>query len=183
MNMKRGIISWRLEAALEKSRRNDPDGPLASYAWMWRALVRSSTSPLAVALRFASLVSVDAALLLGWSLARPIRGFLRSPLRRVAGALGVTAAAIALMLGSPPNGPTPPWSGVPALALEANGLIRFENQVVADADALEIIRHYDVREASIFVHPEAAAKRVFEITNLLVDAGIVFTKVEVGGAP
>lgn len=181
--MKRGPISRRLDAALEKSRRNHPDGPLASYAWMWRALVRSSPSRLGVILRFASLVSTDAALLVGWSVARPVRILLRSPRRWAAGALGVTAFAIALMLGSHLYSPGPPWTGAPALALEANGLIRFEGQIVADAEALELIRHYQVRQASIFVDAEAAAKRVFEVQDLLVDAGIVFTRVEVGGAP
>jgi hypothetical protein len=60
----------------------------------------------------------------------------------------------------------------PALALEANRRIRSGGEVVADAEARELIRLDDVRAASILVDPEAAAKRVFEIT----------TKLEVGGA-
>jgi hypothetical protein len=40
--MNRKPIARRLEAALEKSRREDPDGPLSTYSWMWRALLRST---------------------------------------------------------------------------------------------------------------------------------------------
>lgn len=180
--MKRGLIARRLEAALEKSRRDDPDGPLASYSWMWRALVRSSPSRVGVVFRFASLVIMDAALLLGWSIVRPVRIFFRSPSRRLAAAVAGATTAMVLMFGPPLRSPSPPWNGVPTLSVEANGLIRFEGQVVSDRDALSIVRDYDVEEASIFVDPGATAKRVIDVTNLLIDAGIVFTTVEVGEA-
>jgi hypothetical protein len=128
-------------------------------------------------LRFVSLVVVDATLLLGWAIARPIRYLFRDGALRLA--LATTAAAVTLVvaIGLPPSHPAAPWTGAPALGIEANGLVRFEGQVMRDDEMVHLIEHYGVQEASVMVDFRTTVRRVDEIADLLAAAGVVVLRV------
>jgi len=170
--MKRKRILRRLEAALEKSQREDPDGLLSNYSWMWRALLRSSPNRVSLILRFTSLVVVDATLLLGWAIARPIPYLFRDGARRLALATAAAAVTLVVAIGSPPSHPTAPWTGAPELGIEANGLVLFEGQMMRDDEMVHLVEHYGVQEASIMVDLQATVGRLDEIADLLATAGV-----------
>lgn len=168
--MHRNRLVRRLESALEKVRRENPDGALSTYAWMWRVLARSERSRLALYSRFARLVVVDSALLIAWAVFRPVRAMLGRPRGRIVAL--ATLGMLAFLLTRPATHPPAPWIGTPTLEVASNGLIRFEGQVVRDDQVRRIIDHYGVREAVVRIDDATTASRAFQVTELLSEAGV-----------
>lgn len=179
--MRRNRFILRLESALEKSRRRNPDGALATYAWMWRVLVRSSGSSVGLYARFVRIVSIDLILLGGWAICQPLRHLLARRRGRITVGASVAMAAVLVVFLSRPTTPAPtPWSGAPTIELHSNGLLRFEGQLVRDDDVRKIVDHYGVREASVTFDKAATASRVVQVTELLSSAGVEHVLAEAG---
>ncbi len=171
--MRRTALRRRLERAIENAEQDDPDGALSTYAWMWRALVRSSESRVGLYFRFARLVFVDSLFLLVWTALRPVRTLTRSKLGKLS-LLGSAALVTSLFfLGSEPKSyPARPWSGPLTIQIGNGGALGFEGQLLTDEQAVELIEYYGVKKANVEIDDDVLVERVFEINELLAEAGV-----------
>lgn len=172
-------LGERLGDRLRLLERDDPDHPIAMYRWLWRALEQSSRSRLWLRLRFAALLVQDVVLLLSWAVMRPFR----SP--RVA-SLFLTAAALAVALVWSQPAPVSMdgeevWAEVAEpdrqidharIAVEADGLVRFEGQRMTVAELRKVVRYFAVRSASVSVDTTATAGAVSTLAVVLGQEGI-----------
>lgn len=161
-----GPIRARLARRLDALERRDPDGTVAAWRWMWRALERSSSSVWRLRVRFALLVASDAALLAGWWVARAPRMVLRrSP----------AAAALAVALGLTVGGwwinARPYAPRIPLAHIEIDHeRIRFQGQWMTLDDLRDVVDHYRINVAHVRLDPDARYGFVDAVQKALAQA-------------
>lgn len=176
--MRRNRLVRRLDEALEKSRREHPDGPLPAYTLLWRLLDRGGGSRLVRFARFAGIVGVDLLLLAGWVVSRPIRTLARTGSGRIA--LGASLALVAALIVLPgrvtPPTPEPlsvtrAWAP-PTIGILADGRLTLGGRPLDDEDLRRSLGALAPTDALLRIESTARVGRVQQVTDLLVDSGI-----------
>ncbi len=182
MRSVRGVLRQAAERIGDRLRileRDRPDNPIAVYRWLWRALERSSPSPVRLRIRFAMLLVQDALLLLVWGILRPFRSH-----RSVS--LWVTAAALLVAVAWPLSIPDPVEMpegsaevaasgrqiGHARMAVLASGLVRFEDELMTASELRHVVRFFVVRSVSVSVDSTTTVGAVAEVADLLREEGI-----------
>ncbi len=157
-------LSRRLARRLDDLERRDPDGAVAGWRWMWRALERSSSSVWRLRLRFAVLVLGDAALLAGWWTLRSPRILIgRSPARATALALALGLGLGALWLNERPYAPR---IALARIDVEP-GIVRVQGQAMGLDDLQLVVDHYRIAVAQVRVDPDTPAGFVDAVQQVL----------------
>lgn len=158
-------IRTRLARRLDDFERRDPDGAVAGWRWMWRALERSSSSVWRLRLRFATLVACDVALLAGWWALRTPRVLVR----RSPGAAAALMVAVALGLGAWWMHRHPYTPRIPLARIEVEDpRIRFEGQWMSLDDFRTVVDRTRITVAHVRLDPDARAGFVDAVQEALV---------------
>lgn len=163
-------VGDHLHRRLVQMERAEPDGAVAGWRWMWRALERSSSSVWRLRLRFTARVVADLALLGVWWCLRPISLLRRGSPRRAI----LTAATLALVCGflwmeEQRAGPRLPYAH---LEVHASGLLTFSGQKIRTRELSLIVDHYRISVLDISLDDDVSAGTAFAVQDILVDAGI-----------
>lgn len=165
-----GPLRSRMETRIAELERNDPDGTVATWRWMWRALTRSSRSPWRLRLRFTAMVLWDAALLAGWWVFRaPLALARRSPAVVVGLTVGATAVAALLWVSTRHHAP---WPAEAEIRLEGASI-----ELMGQRASLDDLRHAaesgKMTGASILiVNKEVSTRQVLDVIGAVTE-GVV----------
>lgn len=154
----------RMETRIAELERNDPDGTVATWRWMWRALTRSSRSPWRLRLRFTAMVLWDAALLGGWWVFRaPLRRARLAPARAVGLTAGLVAATGLFWVNSLDY---TPWTAAADIRLQG-GEIELSGQRVSLDDLRQVAERGEIGVANIRVAPEVTVRQLIDVQEAL----------------
>lgn len=159
-----GPLRSRVETRLRELERTDPDGTVATWRWMWRALTRSSRSPWRLRLRFTAMVLWDAALLAGWWAFRaPLRRARRAPARTIGLTAGIVAATTLFWVNSLDY---TPWTSAANIRLQGDA-IELSGQRVSLDDLRQVAATGEIGVANIRVSPEVTVRQLMNVQDAL----------------
>jgi hypothetical protein len=176
--MVRDRLVRRLHEALEKSRREHPDGPLPAYELLWRLVQRDGGSRLARIARFVVIVAVDLVLLAVWVVGRPFRTMVCSTTGRIAlvGSLALVALLMALPARltppTPGSRPAPASLASPTIGIRGDGGLTLGGRSLDDEALRRTLGTLAPTDALLRIESTARVGRVQQVTDLLVDSGI-----------
>lgn len=173
-------VSDHLHRRLDEMERSEPDGAVATWRWMWRALERSSTSVWRLRLRFATRVVADMVLLAVWWCLRPLSLLRRgSPRRAVvtAGVLGMLCGF--LWLEERRAGPRLPYAH---LEVHASGILTFAGQRIRTHELQGTVDHYRISVLDLSLHGDVSVGTVVHVQEILASAGIPRVKLRMNDA-
>lgn len=169
-----------LEAARSRltriSERPSPDGPLAHYRWMWRALCRSSDSALEPWVRLVAHVVTDAALLCAWTMGRWARRL--RPVRSQ-----VMIAATLTLLIVPLSVDLSPDPGAIEIVLQEGGIVVLEGRTVPVADVPALLLERRVESARVRVDHQTPYAEVQAFSEAATRGGVSHAIYEMEGPP
>lgn len=168
-------VSNHVHRRLAEMERAEPDGAVATWRWMWRALERTSSSVWRLRLRFTIRVVIDLALLGVWWCLRPL-SFLRrgSPRRAVVVTAGVLGLLCALLwLDDQRAGPRLPHAH---LEIHASGLLTFAGQTIRTRELRLIVDHYRIGVLDIAMDDDVSVGTAHAVQGILANAGIAEVK-------
>lgn len=172
-------VSSHLHRRLDELERAEPDGAVATWRWMWRALERTSTSVWRLRVRFTTRVVADLALLGVWWCLRPLSLLRRGSPRRAV----FTAGALALLCGllwleERRAGPRLPYA---SLEVHASGLLTFSGQTIRTEELQLIVDHYRISVLDLSVDGDVSYRTMDAVQKTLAEAGIPRVKVRMTG--
>lgn len=161
----RSGLRTRFERRLVARVEGRPDGAIATWRWMWRALKRRSSSPGRLWMRFALHVTWDAVLLLGWYMPRIPTGLLSGSRSRLAAmAVALLLFGVGLWVHQLPHRARWP---VAKIDVAADGTLRVQGQVMS-LDGLQFVAdRHRIGVAQVTVAPDAAVRLVRDVNDAL----------------
>lgn len=186
----------RLDGTLEEWGRSHPDGPLPTYALVWRLLGEGGGNRVMRVGRFIGIVGADVLLLAGWWAVRPFRALARSVPGRVAlGASMALAVGLVVLLGrsqGPPEHvvatshqagasdaiPATEVRAAPTIEIRADGGLVLGGRPVDDEGLSRGLDALAPTDVLVRIDATTRVGRVQQVTNLLVDNGIQRVRTE-----
>lgn len=167
-------VSNHVHRRLAEMERAEPDGAVATWRWMWRALERNSSSVWRLRLCFTLRVVIDLVLLGVWWCLRPLSLVRRGPPRRAVATAGILGLSCAFLLVADQRaGPRLPYAH---LEVHASGFLTFAGQKIRTRELQLIVDHYRIGVLDISLDGDVPVGTAVAVQDILTDAGIAEVK-------